>query len=146
MSTVTNLRTILSKINKRMVCSFGTYNIITYWNCSQINTYGSEYGASLFLSRTCRPLIIGGCWFHFLVLFSPAALCHARLVEDSCRVMDLAKRFEEATSFTTVNLTFFGAKYIVSYRPGQEDLQKIRTYRIVNTTNLIDKNHSSVPT
>jgi len=41
----------------------------------------------------------------FLFLSAPAALCHARLEDDLSRVMDLAKRFEEATAYTSVNLT-----------------------------------------
>jgi len=94
-----------------------TQNIITYWNSSHNNnsTYISKYGASLSLSRNCGLLFIAGFWRHFLVCFRrflrTATNPHLPIVSrtfgrrEMSRVMDLAKRFEEATAYTSVNLS-----------------------------------------
>ena len=41
----------------------------------------------------------------FLFVSATAALCHACLLDDMKHVMDLAKRFEEATAYTSVKVT-----------------------------------------
>jgi len=41
----------------------------------------------------------------FLFVSATAALCHTRLLDDMNRVMDLAKRFEKATAYASVNVT-----------------------------------------
>ena len=65
----------------------------------------------------------------FLFISAAAALYHARLEDDMNRVMDLAKRFEEATGYTSVNLNF---------------LESIKLYPIVRAKRFTAKYGSTV--
>jgi len=63
---------------------------------------------------------------------SATAMFHARSEVDVSRVMDFAKRFEEATS---ANLTSLEPNKL-SYHPGQENDHQIRTYSVAVATRI----------
>jgi len=73
------------------------------------------------------------------------ALFPACSTVDMSRVTDLAKRFEEATAYASVNVTSLET-HKLSYHQGQENSDQIWTYNSVDPTRLRDQHSPSIPT
>jgi len=114
-SSISNLRAIIFSLSGKLliqqtVFSLGTYSYITYWNCSQNNSYSPNYGASMLISYTRDLLFIAGCWRHFFFWLFQTFSTHLAIASrktwmkrylDSAlqsRIIYLGRKFEEATS------------------------------------------------
>jgi len=82
----------------------------TYDNKRCLKLYSSNNtsncGAALFLLRSTASYLLLDTDAIVLFVSDTAPFCHARLLDDVNRVMELAKRFQESTAYASVNVNY----------------------------------------